>query len=93
MIQRLRLIASALPLVLAACVSAQAQEKPLVAEWLNNDLKAVSAVLEPIPFEELNVGGVKARLSKDWSVEEADLGFGGKHLRLAKENGYTMTSV
>jgi hypothetical protein len=84
----LRLIPAPLILVCVAHVSAMAQAKPLVAEWVNEDIEGVSAIVELIPFERQNIEGVKARLRKDWHVEETNLGFGGKYLELEKGRGY-----
>jgi len=77
--------------LVCACVfsSALGQSKPLVTEWVNEDIHGVSAITELIPFEKQNIEGVKARLRKDWHVEEFNLGFGAKYLELEKGWGYS----
>jgi hypothetical protein len=76
-------------LICTAHAAALAQAKPLVAEWVNEDLQGVSAVVQLLPFENQNIEKIKATLRKDWHVEETDLGFGAKYLDLAKGRGYS----
>lgn len=93
MLRFLLLAAAVLVFIGAIHVCVQAQDKPLVAEWVNNDLEGVSAVRQLIPFEKQNIQVVKARLRKDWSIEETNLGFGGLYLTLAKGQGYAKSYV
>ena len=69
--------------------SALGQSKPLVTEWVNEDIHGLSAITQLIPSEKQNIEGVKARLRKDWHVEEYNLGFGAKYLELEKGWGYS----
>lgn len=75
--------------VSCAQVSAMAQAETLVSDWVKEDLEGVSAITDLLPFEKQNIEGVKARLSKDWHVEETNLGFGAKYLELGKGQGYS----
>lgn len=68
---------------------ARSQTEPLVAKWVKEDIDGVSSILELLPFEKQNIRGVKSRLTKDWHVEETDLGFGATYLELGKGRGYS----
>lgn len=93
MSKKLQLIPPALILVCTAQVAALAQAKPLVTEWVNEDIQGVSAVVQLLPFENQNIEKVKVGLRKDWHVEETDLGLGAKYLELEKGQGYSMGYV
>ena len=71
----------------------QEKKKQLVKEWIKEDVEGVSSILELIPFEQQDLERVKARLRKDWHVEETDLGFEGKYLELEKGRGYSKDYV
>src|SRR5215467_1343542 len=75
--------------VLLVHVSTAAQQKELVKKWVDEDVKGVSSIVALIPFERQDIDKLKARLRKDWHVEENDLGFGAKYLELAKGWGYS----
>ncbi|MDX6578437.1 MAG: hypothetical protein QOE96_4390 [Blastocatellia bacterium] len=77
--------------LVCACAfsSALGQSKPLMTEWVNEDIQGVSAITKLIPFEKQNMERVKARLRKDWHVEEFNLGFGAKYLELERGWGYS----
>jgi len=85
----LLLIPAPLIFLCVAHISAIARAKPLVAEWVNEDIEGVSSIVELIPFEKQNIEGVKTRLRKDWHVEETNLGFGAKYLEIEKGRGYS----
>jgi hypothetical protein len=79
--------------LLASCVSIEAQTEPLNQDWFAEDLEGVSELLRLLPFEKQNIEAVKTKLRSEWSVEESDLGFGGRYLSLGKGNGYTKEYV
>jgi hypothetical protein len=88
-----QIILAALLFVCGANVSAVAQTKPLVTEWVAKDIEGVLAIVELLPFENQNIAGVTARLRKNWHVEETNLGFGAKYLELGKGQGYSTAYV
>ncbi|HEV7744450.1 MAG TPA: hypothetical protein VGO56_05600 [Pyrinomonadaceae bacterium] len=82
--------------LLAICgvhFQARSQTEPLVAKWVKEDIDGVRSILELLPFEKQNINVVKAKLSKDWQVEETDLGFGATYLELGKGRGYSKDYV
>lgn len=79
----------AFTVVLLVFTSTFGQKKKLVKEWVDEDVEGVSSILGLIPFEQQDIEKVKARLRKDWHVEETNLGFGAKYLELEKGRGYS----
>lgn len=75
--------------VLLVYMSTLGQKTKLVKEWVHEDVEGVSSILRLIPFEQQDIEKVKARLRKDWHVEETNLGFGAKYLELEKGRGYS----
>ena len=88
-----KIFAPLLLLLLCSNVSVAQGAKPLVPEWAKADVEGVPEVLKLFPFENQRIVALKEKLKDTWSVEEYDLGFGGKRLDFAKGNGYTKIYV
>ncbi len=91
----MRTLCSSLLLALISSVAFAAPQKgePVVEAWVKKDIKGVKSVVDLLPFETRNVEQVKARLRKEWHVEETDLGFGGSYLELEKGYGYSKAYI
>lgn len=81
-------------LVSAQHVAAQDQpEEPLTQEWVENDIEGVKFLLSLTPIEGQSIAALKQRFQGEygakWADDEENLGFGARHIRLAKGMGYS----
>ncbi len=75
------------------CVAQQAEDKPLNAKWLQNDLDGVKFLVRLMPVENLSIPELKKRFeaikeNTSW-FDESNLGFGARRARLNMGLGYT----
>ncbi len=69
------------------------KEEPLNLEWVQNDIDGVAMLLKLIPIENQNIGVLKKQLGKVWSVDDDQLGFGGRRVRFGKGYGYSAVYI